>query len=206
MESTSNKTIIAGFYREVVRERKSELIPNYVHENYIQHSPMGRDGRQGLFEMVEFLKQLPPVPENEPSPIIHLIEQDDLVVAHLDLHFMGKHIKVIELFKVKDLKAAEHWDVTEELTNATQSFIITPDNIHANSRLEYLKHLYDMLNITIHHIITDGDYIAIHAEVKENSSSTALFDIYQFEGDKIAGHWGVKQAVPKKMSQNNGMF
>ncbi|MGY3211101.1 hypothetical protein [Mucilaginibacter sp. HD30] len=54
MEQTSNKNIIVGFYRQVVRERKSELIPQYVREDYIQHSPMGKDGRQGLFEMVEF--------------------------------------------------------------------------------------------------------------------------------------------------------
>ncbi len=67
MEQKSNKTIITEFYKNVVRLRKSEMIVDYVHENYIQHSPMGKDGRGALFAMVEFLKTLPPVEETAPS-------------------------------------------------------------------------------------------------------------------------------------------
>ncbi len=206
METTLNKTIITDFYREIVRHRQTELIPQYVHENYIQHSPWGKDGRQALFEMVEFLKKLPPVAENEPSPIKHLVEQGDLVVAHLELQFMGKRINVIEMFRVENGKAAEHWDVTEELTDNTRSFIILPDNIGINNRLDHLKNLYSTFKIKIHRIISEGDLIAIHGEAQDGDSSIALFDIYRFEADKIIGHWGVKQPVPDEMPHNNGMF
>ncbi len=206
METTSNKTIITGFYRDVVRHRKSELIPEYVHENYIQHSPMGKDGRQGLAEMVEFLKKLPPVPENEPSQIVHLIGQDDLVVAHLDIHFMGKHIKVIELFRVEDGKAAEHWEVTEELTNATQPFVKLPDDSQVSNPLDFVERMYSQQDITIHRIIKEGELMAIHAQAKDGANSMALFDIYQFKADKLIGHWHVKQPVPEMMPHSNGMF
>ena len=206
MEPTSNKTIIAGFYRQVVRERKSELIPNYVHENYIQHNPMGKDGRQGLFEMVEFLKTLPPPAETDKSPIVHRIEEGDLVVAHLDLHFMGKDIRVIELFRVQDGKAAEHWDVTEERNNATTDFIKVPEDAIVGDRRVFLTELYDKSEVTIHRIITEGNFTAVHAEAKDANRSTALFDIFQFEGERLTAHWGAKQPVPEKLMHGNGMF
>ncbi|PJJ84218.1 nuclear transport factor 2 family protein [Mucilaginibacter auburnensis] len=206
MEPTSDKTIITGFYREIVRERRSELIPQYVQENYVQHSPMGKDGRQGLVQMVEFLKKLPPVPENEPTPIVHLIGQDDLVAAHLDIHFMGKHIKVIELFRVEDGKAAEHWEVTEELTDATQPFIKLALNSRVSSPLDFLEGVYKQQDIVIHRIIKEGELMAIHAQAKDGANSIALFDIYQFKADKLIGHWHVKQPVPEMMPHSNGMF
>jgi predicted SnoaL-like aldol condensation-catalyzing enzyme len=206
MELTSNKSIIAGFYWHIVRERKSELIPDYVHEHYIQHSPMGKDGIQGLFEMVGFLKTLPPPAETDKSPIVHLIEERDLVVAHLDLHFMGKDIRVIELFRVQNGKAAEHWDVTEEQNSNTKPFIEVEIGTQVAENEIFLISLYAKLNITIHRIITEGDLFAVHAEVKDGDSTIALFDIFQFKGGKLAGHWGAKQPVPEKMMHNNGMF
>lgn len=206
MEPRSNKTIVAEFYRHVVRERKSELIPNYVHENYIQHNPMGKDGQQGLFEMIEFLKTLPPPAETDKSPIVNLIEQGDLVVAHLDLHFMGKNIRVIELFRVQDGKAAEHWDVTEERNSDTTNFINVQDNVIVDDRELFLTELYAKLNITIHRILTEGSFTAVHAEAKNGDPSIALFDIFQFENGKLAAHWGAKQQVPEKLMHGNGMF
>ncbi|MFD0749595.1 nuclear transport factor 2 family protein [Mucilaginibacter calamicampi] len=206
MELSPNKDIIAGFYRQVVRERKSELIPNYVHQDYIQHSAMGRDGREALFEMVDFLKTLPPPTDSDKSPIMHLIEEGDLVVAHLDLHFMGKYIRVIELFRVRDGKAAEHWDVTEERTSDTESFIKAQLNISIGDKQTFLATLYNGVDIVIHRIISEGNFTAIHAEAKEDNRSIALFDIFQFEDNRLIGHWGAKQAVPAKMMHDNGMF
>lgn len=206
MEPTSNKTIVAGFYRQIVRERKGELIPNYVHENYIQHSPMGKDGRQALVEMVEFLKTLSPPAETDKSPIVHLIEEGDLVVAHLDLHFVGKGIRVIELFRVLEGKAAEHWDVTEEQNPETLPFINVQTDQSATDSRAFLDSLYSKLNITVHRVITEGSFIAVHAEAMQGDNSMALFDIFQFEDNKLIGHWGAKQQVPEKMMHNNGMF
>jgi predicted SnoaL-like aldol condensation-catalyzing enzyme len=206
MEPKSNKTIIAQFYRHVVRERKSELIPNYVHENYIQHNPMGKDGREGLFEMAEFLKTLPPPADTDKSPIVNLIEEGDLVVAHLDLHFMGKDIRVIELFRVQDDKAAEHWDVTEEQNGDTTDFIAVQANVVVDDRPLFLTELYANSQVTIHRLITEGNLTAVHAEAKHGDRSIALFDIFRFEDRRLTAHWGAKQQVPEKLMHGNGMF
>lgn len=208
MELKSNKSIITEFYKNVVRHRKSEMIADYVHENYIQHSPMGKDGRDGLFEMVEFLKTLPPPEESSPSPIVHVIAEGDYVVAHLDLHFMGKHIELMELFRVEDGKAIEHWDVTHEPTELAAPVINTND-IRNNSKVinkEVIIKLYSKIdNIIIHHLVAEGTHIAVHAELKAERS-TALFDIFKFEDGRITEHHYVKQEVPETMMHNNGMF
>ncbi len=204
MEQNTNKKVIAEFYRNVVRLRKSEMIADYVSENYIQHSPMGKDGRDGLLEMVEFLKKLPPVEESAPSPIINLIAEGDYVVAHLDMHFMGKHTVIIELFRLQNGLAVEHWDVTEDQATKQQPIINTAELalVDKNSILS----LYDQKGVIMHHLITDDGNFAIHAEVKQADKSFALFDIFKIENGKVIEHHYVKQEVPENMMHNNGMF
>ena len=204
MKLNTNKTLITQFYRNVVRLRKSEMIADYVSENYIQHSPMGKDGREGLLEMVAFLKKLPPVEESAPSPIVNLITEGDHVVAHLDLHFMGKHTVIIELFRLQDGLAVEHWDVTEDQAIKQQPIIDTTELKAADKNS--ILHLYEQKGILIHHLIADDEYIAIHAELKGGDRAFALFDIFKIENGKLTEHHFVKQEVPETMMHNNGMF
>ncbi len=204
MEPNTNKTIITQFYRNIVRLRKSEMIADYVSENYIQHSPMGKDGRDGLLEMVEFLKKLPPVEESAPSPIVNLIAEGDYVVAHLDMHFMGKHTVIMELFRLQDELAVEHWDVTEDQATKQQP-TINITQLKAADKNSILN-LYDQKGIFIHHLIVDDDYIAVHSELKQGGKSYALFDIFKIEYGKVIEHHHVKQEVPEKMMHSNGMF
>ncbi|MCC8423413.1 nuclear transport factor 2 family protein [Mucilaginibacter sp. UR6-11] len=115
MEQKSNKTIVAEFYKKIVGQRDSSLINTYVREDYIQHSAAGKAGRQGLFEMVEFLKTLPPSTETQ-SPVKRLIGEGELVVIQLDIAFMGKRMVVLDLFRLADGMLAEHWDAVQEIT------------------------------------------------------------------------------------------
>ena len=207
MKRISNKTIITEFYKNVIRLRKSELIADYVHEDYIQHSPMGKDGREALFEMVEFLKTLPPPDETTQSPIANILAEDDFVVAHLKLQFMGKHIELMELFRVQDGLAAEHWDVTNEPIKFDEPIINASVSINNGlSNKGFIVSLYNKIdNIIIHNLIAEGDQVAVHAEFKSDKS-IAMFDIFKLEGDKIIEHNYVKQEVPETMMHTNGMF
>ncbi len=207
MEQQSNKNRIARFYKDIVKLRKSELINDYVREDYIQHSPMGKDGRKGLFEMVEFLKTLPIPAENEKSPIVNILGEGDHVVVHLDMVFMGKRTVIIELFRLQDGLAAEHWDVTDELSdNEPVMNVNGAVNINQLSNKAFINHLYHQFkNVVIHHIIADENYVAVHAELKEDKSM-ALFDIFKIESNRITEHHHVKQTVPENMMHNNGMF
>ncbi len=208
MEQQSNKNIVAGFYKDVVKLRKSELINDYVREDYIQHSPMGKNGREGLFEMVEFLKTLPKPDEDAKSPIVLMIAEGDFVVVQLDLVFMGKRTVIIELFRLQDGMAAEHWDVTNELIGDSEPLIKLNGAVKIGgvSNKEFIVDLYNRFkDVVIHHIVADDEYVAVHAELKADKPM-ALFDIFKIENNRITEHHFVKQAVPEKMMHNNGMF
>lgn len=127
METISNKQRVLLFYKLIVGQRKAELIPEFVREDYLQHNPMVKQGRAGITEMINYLKTLPPPPEGAVSPIIRAIQEGDLVVTHLDIQFMGKRMAVIDIFKLKDGMLAEHWDVIQELPDQT-GYAVTATN------------------------------------------------------------------------------
>jgi predicted SnoaL-like aldol condensation-catalyzing enzyme len=119
MDTLSNKQKVLSFYKLIVGQRKAELIPEFVLDDYKQHNPTVAQGRAGITGMINYLKTLPPPPEGAKSPIIRAIEEGDLVVTHLDIQFMGKHMVVIDLFKLKNGMLAEHWDAIQEMPDQT---------------------------------------------------------------------------------------
>jgi len=116
MEQKSNKTIVLECYRKIIRDLDLALVDSYVSDNYIQHSPTVKDGKEGLLEMLTFLKTLPKPAEQGPSPIIRVIADGDLVAVHLDVKFMGQRVAVIDIFRLLDGKITEHWDTGQTLT------------------------------------------------------------------------------------------
>lgn len=115
MDSISNKQRVLLFYKLIVGQRKAELIPEFVIEDYKQHNPTVKQGRGGITEMINYMKTLLPPPQDAKSPVIRAIQEGDFVVTHLDVQFMGKHMAVIDLFKLKDGMLAEHWDAIQSL-------------------------------------------------------------------------------------------
>jgi predicted SnoaL-like aldol condensation-catalyzing enzyme len=115
MDTITNKQKVLSFYKQIVGQRKAELIPEFIVENYKQHNPTVKQGRAGITEMINYLKTLPLPPEGAKSPIIRAIQEGDFVVTHLDIQFMGKRMAVIDLFKLKDGMLTEHWDAIQAL-------------------------------------------------------------------------------------------
>lgn len=119
MDTLTNKQRVLSFYKLIVGQRRADLIPEFVREDYIQHNPTVKQGRDGITEMINYLKTLPLPPEGAKSPIIRAIQEGDLVVTHLDVEFMGKRMAVIDLFKLKDGMLAEHWDAIQAMPDQT---------------------------------------------------------------------------------------
>jgi len=119
MDTLTNKQRVLSFYKLIVGQRRAELIPEFVREDYIQHNPTVKQGSAGITEMINYLKTLPPPPVGAKSPIIRAIQEGDLVTTHLDIVFMGKRMVVIDLFKLKDGMLAEHWDVIQDMPDQT---------------------------------------------------------------------------------------
>lgn len=119
MDTITNKQRVLSFYKLIVGQRRAELIPEFVHEDYIQHNPNVKQGRAGITEMINYLKTLPLPPVGAKSPVIRAIQEGDLVVTHLDIEFIGKRMAVIDLFKLKDGMLAEHWDAIQQISDQT---------------------------------------------------------------------------------------
>ncbi|HEX8024562.1 hypothetical protein, partial [Mucilaginibacter sp.] len=94
MDTITNKQKVLSFYKQIVGQRKAEMIPEFIVENYKQHNPTVKQGRAGITEMINYLKTLPLPPEGVKSPIIRAIQEGDFVVTHLDIQFMGKRMAV----------------------------------------------------------------------------------------------------------------
>jgi len=62
--------------------------------------------------------------------------------------------------------------------------------------------------IEIHHVLADGDLVAIHYLFKtgKDDRGMAIVDIFRVAHGKIVEHWDVGEPVPEKSANDNGMF
>jgi predicted SnoaL-like aldol condensation-catalyzing enzyme len=60
----------------------------------------------------------------------------------------------------------------------------------------------------IHHSLEDGNLVAVHSHVKQNSTDfgVAVVHLFRFESDKIVELWDLGQPVPSETINENGMF
>lgn len=62
--------------------------------------------------------------------------------------------------------------------------------------------------LKIHHALRDGDMVAVHSHVKQNSTDpgAAVVHLFKFESDKIVELWDLGQSIPTEIKNENGMF
>ncbi|MGE3608390.1 MAG: ester cyclase [Bacteriovoracaceae bacterium] len=116
-----NKEIVVQFYELAFnKHRPVEAVKKYVSHKYVQHSPNIADGEMALLEYLKGRIQENPKSKVE---IKHVIAEDDLVVLHL-LSKKNKNDRgeaIIDIFKVKDSKIVEHWDVSQLVPEKTKN-------------------------------------------------------------------------------------
>lgn len=191
MDTISNKQKVLSFYKQIVGQRKAELIPEFIVEDYKQHNPAVKQGRAGITEMINYLKTLPPPPEGAKSPIIRAIQEGDFVVTHLDIQFMGKRMAVIDLFKLKDGMLTEHWDAIQALPDESGKAITATngatdiDNVASAENSKGIVSLfYDaLINKTSALQFISTDYVEHDFSITESGKTLT---------DHIAERQGVK--------------
>lgn len=60
--------------------------------------------------------------------------------------------------------------------------------------------------VVLYRLITEGDFVVAHSEVKKADKVFARADIFRIAVSRIAEHWSVEQTVPDVMAHANGMF
>ena len=110
-----NKNIVVNFYHKVLGQGDVNFADTIIQDNYIQHSPTVKTGKEGFFEFLSVLKGLPKSPSQKP-PFMRFICDGNFVAVHLSVEFMGQERAVVDLFRIKDGMLAEHWDAWELIT------------------------------------------------------------------------------------------
>lgn len=201
----SPKEIVLSFYKEVIANRKIDLLDSLVHENYIQHSPMVSDGREGLRQALAFLQSMPE-PKEKKSPILLALEEDNLVFLFLQVEMMGKKLAVMELFRLEENKIAEHWDATEAIETFFDPIQISSEEGVNQEAHKAVIQTHFPKDQSPKRMIGEGNFIVVQSAGKLEGKACVFYDLYLLEEGNIKEHWRVKQEIPEKMMHANGMF
>ncbi|MEX5235175.1 nuclear transport factor 2 family protein [Kocuria arenosa] len=106
---TSADTIRTAGTDLFVRRDPSAVDRHYT-EDFIQHSPLAPDGREGLRQFVRS------VPDDFRVDLVRVLDDHGTVVAHSAYAGLGPEPLVgFDVFRVDDGRIAEHWDAFEPL-------------------------------------------------------------------------------------------
>jgi predicted SnoaL-like aldol condensation-catalyzing enzyme len=75
--------------------------------------------------------------------------------------------------------------------------------------VEFLKAKFPQSKSEIKRVFAEGDYVILHVHAlrEPGTRGAAIVDIFRLDNDgKIVEHWDVRQDVPEKAMNNNGMF
>jgi len=108
-----NKKIVVEFYQKLFGDKDVSVIDQCIAEGYIQHNPIAADGRQALKDIAN--KWL----ANQPKTKVDfqkVAADGDLVFLHIkSKSISGKDLSLIDIFRLKDGKIVEHWDIMQEV-------------------------------------------------------------------------------------------
>ena len=105
----NNKELALAAITAVFSDRDLSAFDKYFDTNYIQHNPRMPNG-------LDFLKQfVPTIPADFSYEAGLVTESGDFVMIHGRYeNWGGKNVIGVDIFKIKDGKLIEHWDVLQE--------------------------------------------------------------------------------------------
>jgi len=107
LEKKSNKEIVKEAITAVFVNGDLNAIDKYYSEDYIQHNPKASNGRDELKQIFSAVKLK--------YEIGLIAENGEFVMVHARMTVFGrKPMVVVDIFRVKGGKLAEHWDVQQE--------------------------------------------------------------------------------------------
>ena len=104
----TNKELVIKAVTEVFINGDATALDRYWSENYVQHNPQIPNGREAL-------KQLMSGGGNMKYEMGLVVADGDFVMVHARITGFGpKPLIAVDIFRVKEGKLAEHWDVLQE--------------------------------------------------------------------------------------------
>ncbi|MEJ2111718.1 MAG: ester cyclase [Acidobacteriota bacterium] len=137
-----NKQVVRDFYEKVLNGHNLDIVDRYMHDDYIQHNPLAAQGSAGF---IEFHKNFFAAIPDAKTTINMIVADGDLVFVYstyagthsgsglMGLPPTGNRVQydVVDMFRMREGKLCEHWDVADTKTIFIQLGAIAPDSIQA---------------------------------------------------------------------------
>lgn len=105
----TNRELAITAVTAVFVKRDITALDRYFDSGYIQHNPALPNGTEVLKRLI------PTLPEDFKYEVGTVAEHNDLVMIHGHFtNWHGKKYVAVDIFRVKDSKLTEHWDVLQE--------------------------------------------------------------------------------------------
>jgi predicted SnoaL-like aldol condensation-catalyzing enzyme len=116
----ANKKLVLAFYRQIIGRKDFDAALKYMGGTYKQHAPYAADGHAGLRAWLAGFKAAFPDHRYE---VKRVLAEGDYVMLHL--HGMGgpnpHGESVVDIFRVKDGKVVEHWDIIQPIPDSADN-------------------------------------------------------------------------------------
>ena len=131
MEAENNKRVVQEIYEVIFNNHDLSTVSQYMHEDYIQHNP---DVDQGMKGFIEFHERLFTAIPDFNATINRLVAENDMVFVYNTitgthtgegfLHYRPTgnkiHFDVVDMYRLREGKLCEHWDVADTRALFTQ--------------------------------------------------------------------------------------
>lgn len=111
----TNKEIVLKMYEVIFNGHDLRRASEFIKEDYIQHNPRAKTGLEGFVNF--FRDTLFKAHPEFKAEIKNIFAEGDYVVVHFHANFgIGEPgAVVVDIYRMENGKAAEHWDVVQPM-------------------------------------------------------------------------------------------